>query len=83
MMLYNTTLRACILALASMLFLLHTEHYHGYALEESINTEENQDTAFMTKSKTSVYKILKVILYYMGLSKARVAYEREQHDKMI
>jgi len=38
---------------------------------------EREDAAFMNKGKTSVYKVLKVLLYYTGLSKARGAYERE------
>jgi len=44
---------------------------------------EDEDSAFMTKPKTAVYKILKVLLYYMGLTKGKMAYEREQLDKMI
>ena len=51
MMLSNYTLKACILALASFLLVSNGEDYHGYALEESINTGINQDTASMVTSK--------------------------------
>ena len=47
----------------------------------SFELSKEEDKIFQTKSKIELFKILKVVMYYMGLIDKKNKYMQEQLDK--
>lgn len=47
----------------------------------SFELSKEEDKIFQTKSKIELFKILKVVMYYMGLIDKKNKYMQEQVDK--